>query len=104
MSIILTLFWHPEYYDQALTYEAGSADINLNVQFGNEEVERTVNGGFEVKTAFSISSSDQLVAEVSPYVNATTSGVIWDFKLKAKLFPFDLSDMFQVFIGVHAEL
>lgn len=101
-SIILTLFWHPEYYHQVSTGELGSADINAKFQFGVPEVS-PASGGIETMLSFSSSGDDQFKAVVAPYFSAITSGVIWNFKVNAKVFPFNLSDLVDVFVGVRAE-
>ena len=100
-SIILTLFWHPMYYLQVETGELGSADINANFAFGNPQTS-PVSGGAEAKLAFSTLGESQFSAVISPYFRTITSGVIWDFKVNAKLFPFSLDDIVEVFVGVRA--
>ena len=100
-SIILTLFWHPEYYLQTATGELGSADINAKFHFG--EPQGAASGGVEAKLGFSSSSDDQFKAIIAPYFSVATSGVSWDFKVNTKLFPFDLSDIVEIFVSVRAE-
>ena len=101
-AIILTLFWHPQYYLQTVTEELGSADINANFQFGNPDTSQ-MSGGIEAKIGFSTTSSQQFQAVISPYFSTITSGIIWDFKVNAQLFPFSLATLAQIFIGVRAE-
>jgi hypothetical protein len=101
-SIILTLFWHPAYYLQTATNELGSIDINSNFQFGNPE--KSINsGGIETKMSLSTTATDQFRAIVSPYFRIATSGVIWNFKVNTQVFPIDVANMFEIFIGVRAE-
>ncbi|RKX78970.1 MAG: hypothetical protein DRP87_04770 [Spirochaetes bacterium] len=101
-SIILTLFWHPKYYLQQLTGELGSVDININFLFG--QLERTpLSGGVESSLAFSTVREEQFKAILSPYLGVITSGVFWNFKLNVKLFPFELAEILEAFIGVKAE-
>ncbi len=106
MSIIMTLFWHPEYYLQTETEELGSIDINIDFRFGESETSE-LSGGVESNLAFSTAvtetETDQFRARISPYMSVISSGVIWDFKVQAKVFPFDLSDIVEAFIGVRAE-
>ncbi len=105
MSIIMTLFWHPGYYKEYLlesTNELGSVDINMNLLFGKPKI-TPLSGGVESCLSFSTFSDDQFTAVVSPYFNAITSGVIWNLKLKVKLFPFSLENIAEAFIGVKAE-
>lgn len=121
-SIILTLLWHPAYYyylptnaeetgwitdhPNYETNETGSADINANFQFGDPNIS-TASGGIEAKLGFSSTGAstggDQFKAVVSPYFRAITAGVVWDVKVNARVFPWDLGDMFEIFIGVQAE-
>ncbi len=101
-SIILSLFWHPEYYLQQETNELGSADINANFQFGDPNTS-IINGGVESKLSLSTTAADQLRAVIAPYFSTMTSGVIWDFKVNTQLFPWNVKEMFEVFIGVRAE-
>ncbi len=101
-SIILTLFWHPQYYLQAETGELGSADINTKFQFGEPE-RSPASGGVETHLAFSSTGDDQFKAVAAPFFSVVTSGVIWDFKVNTKIFPFSLSDLVEVFVGVRAE-
>jgi hypothetical protein len=101
-SIILTLFWHPEFYLNAPTNELGSIDINSNFQFGNPEA--SVNsGGIEANMSLSTTATDQFKAVVSPYFRTVTSGVIWDLKLNTQVFPIDPASMFEMFVGIRAE-
>ncbi|MBT3274310.1 MAG: hypothetical protein HN368_14225 [Spirochaetales bacterium] len=101
-SIILTLFWHPEYYLQTATSELGSADINANFQFGKPD-SSIFSGGIEAQLGLSTTASQQFRAVISPYFSTVTSGVIWDFKVNAQVFPFSLANLAEVFVGVRAE-
>ena len=101
-SIILTLFWHPQYYLQTSTGELGSADINAKFQFGNPN-ESVASGGLEAKLGFSSTGDDQFSAIIAPYFSVITSGVIWDFKVNTKVFPFSLNDLVEIFVSVRAE-
>ncbi len=101
-SIILTMFWHPVYYLQSTTDELGSIDINSNFQFGDPDTSIS-SGGMETKMSLSSTAAEQFRAVVSPYFRTVTSGVIWDFKINAQVFPLDVPSMFELFIGVRAE-
>lgn len=101
-TILLTLFWHPEYYLQTETNELGSADINANFQFGDPDTS-LFSGGIEGKLSLSTTAAEQFRAVLAPYFNTITSGVIWDFKVNAQVFPWNVSEMFEMFVGVRAE-
>ena len=102
LSIIMTLFWHPEYYHQVQTAELGSVDVNVNFQLGNPD-ESLYSGGVETSLSFLTYSDEQFNAKISPYFSAITSGVIWDLKVNIKLFPFELNNLAEGYIGVRAE-
>ena len=101
-SIVLTLFWHPEYYLQSETNELGTADINAKFQFGQPD-ESAANGGLEAQFGMGTVGDEQIKVAVAPFFSVVTSGVIWDLKVNVKLFPFDLTDMAEIFVGVRAE-
>ncbi|HDQ14919.1 MAG TPA: hypothetical protein ENN41_08925 [Sediminispirochaeta sp.] len=103
VSIITTLFWHPERYLMQETGDAGSADIHFNLLFGDQE-KNPITGGFE--TNFNLETSDTGIQDfsitTSPYLSAVTSGVIWNFMVNVTLLPYSLEDMFEGIIGVKA--
>jgi hypothetical protein len=119
-SIILTLFWHPRFYFQENlridtkelswadvnagidTNELGSADINANFQFGDPDTS-IISGGIEARLSLSTTATEQFRTVVAPYFSTITSGVIWDFKLNTQVFPWDVAEMFEMFVGVRAE-
>ena len=104
LHIIPTFFWHPQYYLQELTGELGSFDVNLNFLFMNREAPN-LSGGLEANLVFSTqdaTGNQTLSVTVSPYVSFTTPGVLWDLKVNANLFPFDLSSLVDVFLGIRA--
>lgn len=103
-SIILTLFWHPEYYNQQATGELGSADINANFRFG--DLDKTpLSGGLETTALFRSPAAglDQFRFLISPYFSAVTGGIVWNIKLNVQVFPVEFPEMFEPFIGVKAE-
>ncbi len=102
-SVILTLFWHPEYYNQAETGELGTSDININFLFGDPN-KSPISGGIESTLSFSTQpDTEQIQAVVSPYFSAITSGVIWNLKVKTKVFPFTTDELIEAYVGVKAE-
>jgi hypothetical protein len=103
ITIILTLFWHPGYYLQEETVDLGSSDVHINFMIGDPEKSQFY-GGLEGSVTFDSSlASNQFGVNVSPYISAITSGVIWNIMLNTKLFPYSLTDMFEGVISVKAE-
>ncbi len=103
VTIILTLFWHPGYYLQSTTGNAGSSDVHINFMIGEPGISK-ISGGIEGSTTYDSSkTSDQFSIQVSPYLSAITSGVIWNIMLNTKLFPYSLNDMFEGVISAKAE-
>lgn len=104
MSIVLTLFWHPEYYLQEATNERGSTDIIVRFIAGNVQ-ENVVSGGLENGiTLRPESTEEQLRVSVTPFVSVNASGVIWDLKVNVKVFPFALDNLLNAYIGIRTEL
>ena len=103
-SIIITLFWHPSYYQQQTTGELGNADINIDFRAG-DLVKNPYAGGLETTLKFQTAdtATEQISLSVSPYFRAVTTGIIWTFKINMNLVPFNVSEMFEGFIGVKAE-
>ena len=103
-SIIITLFWHPAYYQQQTTGELGNADVNINFRAG-DLVKNPYAGGLETTLKFQTAdtSTEQIALVVSPYFSSVTTGIIWTFKLNLHIVPFNVSEMFEGFIGVKAE-
>lgn len=101
-SIILTLFWHPTYYNQTMTGEVGTADIYANFRFG-DITKNPISGGIENNLTFGTTADKQFRVIVAPYFSAITSGVLWSFKVKTKVFPFQVDDLIEAFVGVKAE-
>lgn len=104
LGVTMTFFWHPQYYHQVATDELGSADMNLNFLIGRPEVS-PLSGGVETTVNFrtGTGASDQLKAVISPYLSMLASGVIWNFKVNATLWPFDLANIAEAFVGIRAE-
>lgn len=103
LSIVLTLFWHPEYYLQQATNERGATDIAIRFIAGNVQ-ENVVSGGLENGIKLRPESTDeQLRISVTPFVSVNASGVIWDLRADVKVFPFALDDLFNIYVGVRTE-
>lgn len=103
LSIVLTLFWHPEYYLQAATGETTATDIIVRFIAGNVQ-ENVVSGGLENGiTLRPASNEEQLRISVTPFVSLNASGVIWDLKANVKVFPFALGDLLDVYVGIRTE-
>ena len=98
-SVILTLFWHPEYYNQVLTTEKGTFDTNLRFQVGDYENTR-VRGGIETGLHYRPEADDQLEVDTSPFVSVTTAGVVWEFLIRATLYPFEYEESFEGYLGI----
>jgi hypothetical protein len=104
LHIIPTFFWHPQYYLQVETGELGSFDVNLNFLFQGE-ANPQINGGIEANLVFSndeVTGGQELGVKVSPYASLATPGVLWDLKVNANVFPFDLGSLIDVFLGIRA--
>jgi hypothetical protein len=101
-SIIPTFFWHPSFYMQAGPNpgEAGSFDVNLNLMLG-DPAKDPLQGGFE--TNFQFQSATQGALKLSPWLGLSTPGVLWKLKVNTTVWPFNWSDIFEVFVGAQAE-
>lgn len=103
ISIVLTLFWHPEYYVQAPTNDRGATDIIMRFIAGDVQT-NSVSGGLESAIRLRPSdATDQLRVSVSPFVSISTSGVLWDMKANFNVFPFALDSLFEAYVGVRTE-
>jgi hypothetical protein len=103
MSIVLTLFWHPEYYVQAPTNERGATDIIVRLIAGDIQT-NVVSGGLESGIRLRPDSTEQqLSVSAAPFVTINSSGVIWDFKADFNLFPFDLADLVTGYVGIRTQ-
>jgi hypothetical protein len=103
-SVLISLFWHPEYYQQQATNELGNADVNVDFRLGNLN-ENPYAGGLETILYFQTSnpSANQIQVTLSPYFSAITSGTRWNLKMNFNVFPFSITNLFECFIGVTAE-
>jgi len=101
-SAILTLFWHPAYYIHDPTSEDGALDMNMQFLLGDPYAS-PVRGGLDSGLRYRPTSSQQIEVTTSPFISLTSSGVIWDISLDVRVFPFDLQDSFQGFVGIKTE-
>jgi len=105
LSVIPTFFWRPGYYNQQSTNEQ-AFDVNLNLLLGGT-VATKVSGGLESNFSYQTESSGTTVSEfrirLSPYLQLLTSGVIWEIRVNAKLWPYSYSDLIECFFGARAE-
>lgn len=95
----LTLFWHPEVYQQQITDEEGALDINFRLQVGVQP-ETILSGGFDTAMEYRPNDDEQVRLLASPFLRLSTSGVVWDFQLRGQVYPIVPSDALQGFIGV----
>ncbi|HAK46065.1 MAG TPA: hypothetical protein DCO79_09145 [Spirochaeta sp.] len=102
-GINLSFFWHPSYYHNAATVEDGSIDLLVEFAFGDLET-FPITGGIAPQLTYDANSTtQQFLVKASPFMTVATSGVLWDFKLDVNVLPFDLSTMFEGYVGVRAE-
>ena len=100
LSVILTLFRHPSYYEQVPTTEAGATDIIVRLAVG-ERSDSLVSGGLESAIRLRPAGpDDQVRVSVSPFVAMGSSGIVWDLRVNLNLFPYDLTSLFEAYIGV----
>ncbi len=103
VSIVLTLFRHPEYYLQAPTNEQGATDIITRFIAGNVE-ENTVSGGLESGVRLRPEGADNaLEVSASPFLTINSSGVVWDLKTTFNVFPWNPASLFEAYIGVRTQ-
>lgn len=103
ISIVPTFFWRPGYYQQDVTGEE-AMDINLDLQFHGKE-ESMVSGGVEGNFVYQTTPTSEMIAKAIPYIRLSTPGVIYKAQINTKVWPFDLtdmSDMFAVFLSIEA--
>jgi len=105
VSLVLTLFWHPEYYVQAPTNESFATDIVVRVIAG-DLTENAVSGGLESAVRLrpsEVGDQQQLRVGAAPFLSINSSGVLWDFKADFNLFPFDLTDLVTGYVGIRTQ-
>ena len=103
-SIVPTFFWRPAFYLQQSTGLADVFDVNLALLIG-DEIENPISGGLETTLEFDLSptASNLIEVEASPFVSFITPGVLWQIKPEFTLWPFDLANLFTLFVGVDAQ-
>jgi len=104
VSVILTLFWHPEYYLMETTGEEGSADIHFNLLFG-DPLKSPLSGGLETNFTLKTDpgSSQDFEITAAPYLSVVTSGVVWNLMVNFTLLPYSVEDLVEGVIGIKAE-
>jgi hypothetical protein len=103
ISIVPTFFWRPGYYQQDVTGEE-AVDINLDLQF-HGKAESVVSGGVEGNFVYRTAPISETIGKAIPYIQLSTPGVVYKAQLNTKVWPFDLtdlSDMFEVFLSIEA--
>jgi len=103
LSIVPTFFWRPGYYQQEATLEE-AMDINLDLQFHGKE-ESLVSGGVEGNFVYQTAPFSDMTAKAIPYIQLSTPGVVYKAQVNTEVWPFDLtdmSDMFAVFLSIEA--
>lgn len=98
-SLVLSLFFHPQYYLQTETGESGAIDTNLKFLLGDPRTS-PIRGGIDTGAEYRPNDDQQIRATVSPFLSLTTSGVIWDFTIRTQVFPFELDNLVEGFVGI----
>lgn len=101
-SLRPTFFWHPSFYKQKFTDQIGNMSINTNFYFGDPE-KFPLSGGIEATFDIGSYEDGSFSALAAPYMSLLAAGVVWDFKINFNLYPLDLTDMVEAFIGITAE-
>jgi hypothetical protein len=105
ISIVPTLFWRPGYYQQEANATGIEAmDINLDLQFHGKE-ESLISGGIEGNFVYQTAPTSDATAKAIPYIQLSTPGVVYKAQVNTKVWPFDvsdMSDMFAVFLSIEA--
>ena len=106
LSVNLTFLLRPAFYLNTPTNEAEDMDVNLNLLLGQPEV-TLLNGGLETTAKLNNDAAEGknfFNLTFSPYIGATTSGVVWIIKFKYNFIKDEADPMFEGYIGVKAEL
>jgi hypothetical protein len=102
-SIALTFFWHPQYYEQAETNEAGTLEFFIKFMYGDIRKTR-LSGGVENRLTLQTRSGDQYSFRVSPFLAVATSGVVWDLRINLQVQPYELDELVQTYFGIKTQL
>lgn len=98
-GLFLTMFWQPRYYDQQLTGTEGNTDLNAKLIFGNAHA-AGLHGGIDGGMHLTPDADDEIQFSVTPFLRLTSGGVVWDFALRASIYPFDQFESFQALLGI----
>lgn len=102
LSETFTVMWRPSYYHQdAVLVADRGLDINLDLRFGNEE-KSALAGGIEGNFVYPEDPAGDPTAKVIPYLQFATSGVVYELRASTKVYPFDTSELLEVFMSVKA--
>ncbi len=101
-AIILTGFWHPSSYLQKPVLDSDAMDINFNLRIGKPE-KSIITGGMETRLSFKPFKNDQINTVLSPYLNLSTYGVLWNFRIDVDILPWNRNNILEFFIGLKAE-
>ncbi|MFP4483233.1 MAG: hypothetical protein ACLFO1_00110 [Spirochaetaceae bacterium] len=101
-SLLLTLFWHPDYYLQSATNEGGALDANIRAILGNPTTSQ-IRGGLDTRMTYNPGADQQLAVRVVPFLRVAASGILWDFAVRARVYPFSLQESFDGLIGITTE-
>ena len=101
-SLLLTLFWHPDYYLQSATNEGGALDANIRAILGNPKTSQ-IRGGLDTRMTYNPAADQQLAVRVVPFLRVAASGILWDFAVRARVYPFSLQESFDGLIGITTE-
>jgi hypothetical protein len=102
VSLVFTLFTRPAYYNQQETNESGTGNFSFDFQIGKPE-QSPVTGGVQSSLEFQTDVGNQFEVGVSPYLSLISEGVVWDIKVNTKVWPFNVSELVEVFLGIRAE-
>ncbi len=102
-ATIVTIFWRPEIYFQQPTGEEGNLDINARLQLGRPEVS-PLRGGLDARLGIRPNDpAGQFSLVASPFFQLAGSGVVWDLRVNATVWPFEPSEIIQAFVGLTTE-
>lgn len=101
-GLFLTMFWQPRYYDQQLTSTEGNTDLHAKLLFGNP-LTAGFYGGIDGGMHLTPGAADEIQFSLTPFLRLTATGVVWDFALRTRLYPFDYPESFEALIGIRTE-
>ncbi len=101
-ELVLSLFFHPKWYLQKETDEAGAVEFRFDLGFGKVE-EGSARAGAEVELSYDEKRSTAVLSlDAAPYLQTIRNGVRWDLRLAIRAFPLQSPwyGMFQPTLGV----